>query len=212
MGRLAFIFNTNNLILLSAIFGVIIGLQEIPSIESFARETSNVFMGLLKLISLPVIFLAIVATVGGMSNSESLKKIGRKTLFYTLLTTLLSAAVALIIYLIVDPAASMRMANLSVDGASLPKQKGSYWSFLLASVPHNIVQPFLEHNVMGVLFLSVIISFAMLALPEKEKQTTVKLVRELFQITLQLARYILTLIPLAVAAFVIKLDNRFLFE
>ena len=97
----------------------------------------------------------------------------------------------------------MRMANLSVDGASLPKQKGSYWSFLLASVPHNIVQPFLEHNVMGVLFLSVIISFAMLALPEKEKQTTVKLVRELFQITLQLARYILTLIPLAVAAFVI---------
>ena len=56
MGRLAFIFNTNNLILLSAIFGVIVGLQEIPSIESFARETSNVFMGLLKLISLPVIF------------------------------------------------------------------------------------------------------------------------------------------------------------
>ena len=51
-------------------------------------------------------------------------------------------------------------------------EQGSYWSFLYKSIPTDFVTPFLEGNVLGVLFLAGIIGLAMQGLPNKEHHKT----------------------------------------
>ena len=64
-----------------------------------AETVSQLFINLLKLVSLPIIFLSIVSTAAGMENIEQIKRLGQKVIKYTLLTTLLAATIALgIIY------------------------------------------------------------------------------------------------------------------
>ncbi len=68
-----------------------------------AKLFSGIFISLLKLISLPLVFLSIVSTISGLKDSIKIKILVKKTLFYTLLTTIIAAFVALSFYLLIDP-------------------------------------------------------------------------------------------------------------
>lgn len=72
-------------------------------IFEIAKLFSDIFISLLKLISLPLVFLSIVSTISGLKDSIEIKVLVKKTLFYTLLTTIIAAFVALLFYLLIDP-------------------------------------------------------------------------------------------------------------
>ena len=167
---------------------------------------ANLFINLLKLISLPLIFLSIVSTIGGMKNIQTARSLGGKFLSYTLLTTVVAASVALILYVIVDPASHANLdhfvgADHSVASGNL--KKGSYWNFLLASIPSNPIDPFTESNVLGVLFLALLISAALIALPDTKKSVVNEFFSGLLAVVLKIASYIMLLMPLAVFSFMI---------
>ncbi|XP_066251698.1 uncharacterized protein [Euwallacea similis] len=61
-------------------------------IFEIAKLFSDIFISLLKLISLPLVFLSIVSTISGLKDSIEIKVLVKKTLFYTLLTTIIAAA------------------------------------------------------------------------------------------------------------------------
>ncbi len=73
-------------------------------IFEIAKLFSDIFISLLNLISLPLVFLSIVSTISGLKDSIEIKVLVKKTLFYTLLTTIIAAFVALSFYLLIDPA------------------------------------------------------------------------------------------------------------
>ncbi len=97
-----------------------------------------------------------------MENIDQIKQLGQKVIKYTLLTTVFAASIALLLFIVVDP---VKGSSFLVDtNSSEISSQPNYLSFFVKIIPSNIVQPFNENNVIGVLFLAILLSFATLSL------------------------------------------------
>lgn len=190
----------SHLILLAAFaLGIFSGLFPISWITQTATATSDIFIKLLKLISLPIIFLSITSTISGMKDFNEMRRIGRKVVVYTIGTTIVAATVALILYQFIQPAKSI--ISLAGESALESSKQSSYLSFVLDIVPSNIIQAFIDNNVIGIAFVAILFSFAILCLPVEQKQFLHKMFSSLFAATLKVTGFIIALMPLAIWAF-----------
>lgn len=186
-------------VLLSIILAVISYYLHNDFIFSGAKFISDIFISLLKLISLPLVFFSITATISGLKNSIEIKVLAKKTLFYTLLTTTVAALIALSIYLLISPA-NKHLAISSIENTNAKSH--SYFSYLYSLIPSNFVQVFLDNNVAGSILLAFLIGFAVISLPLQKQDILHQIFSALFDTLLIMARHILKLMPLAVWAFI----------
>lgn len=163
--------------------------------ENAAVIISDIFMRLMRLLSVPVIFFALLSTFLGLS---SLKRMGGRVVTYTTLTTMLSATVALVMYRLFNPTLPGHLT-----GEYPPLPEANYQSFVLHIVPGNLLEPFLQGNVMGVMFLALIIGFAFLSLPEDHRAPLRGVVEGFFQALMVMVRWLVKIMPLAVWAFMV---------
>jgi len=166
-----------------------------------ADGISQIFMNLLKLVSLPIIFLSITHVATGMESFETIKQMGRKVICYTLLTTVLAATIGLILFLVIDPVEKGAFPIMGQGVDEVAKGSKNYWQYLLDIVPSNAVRPFVENNVIGVLFLAIIIALASFSLKREQRKMLHTLFSSLFTLFMQITSYIVRFIPLALFAF-----------
>jgi Na+/H+-dicarboxylate symporter len=194
------------LLILALVAGLITGFYPVPALVSTADTLAMIFVNLLKLISLPLIFLAIVSTITQMADRAELRLYGGTVLKYTLLTTVIAASIGLALFLWLNP---VGLAHEFPQVAIVDVPQGSYYDYLIASIPSNIIKPFSEGNVIAVLLLALLFSFATIHLPEAQKTFLNTLFTSLFAAILQIARAILKFIPLAIWAFITQFVVQF---
>lgn len=186
--------------LLALLLGVGTGLLGFMPLIKTASVISMIFVNLLKLISIPLIFLALVSTITQMTHGSEFRILGTKVLKYTLITTLLAALIGLIVFLLLKPVTHPE--TLLDVTETVETSHGTYWDYLLGSIPANLIQPFSEGNVIAVLILALMIGFATLALPTEQRGYLGQLFGSLFAAFLQIAKVILWFIPIVIWAFV----------
>jgi Na+/H+-dicarboxylate symporter len=192
--------NPNLFFAFATVLGIIAGCIQDPFIFRLADTLSQLFINLLKLVSLPIIFLSIVSTASGMENMEQIKRLGQKVMKYTLLTTLCAATIALALFIGIDPVRGNIVSALETTAAH-PAQP-SYWSFFIHIVPSNIVQPFNENNVIGVLFLAMLLSFAIVTLPSQPRTVLHSFFSSIYAAIMTITRWIVAIMPIAIWAFI----------
>lgn len=193
--------NFNVYLALGTIIGLFAGLANIPILETTASVVSEIFINLLKLVSLPIIFLSIVSTASGMESVEEIKAIGKKVMKYTFLTTIIAASIALGIFTLIDP---VRSSIASTEQIELPPSGSlpGYFRFLVDLIPSNILQPFTENSVIGVLFLAMLLSFAILTLPLEKRKVLNTFFSGLYSAIMKITTWIVCLMPIAIGAFI----------
>lgn len=192
------LLNSNTYFAIATLLGLFTGYIHHPFLYSLAETVSTVFINLLKLVSLPIIFLSIVSTASGMESISEIKNLGKKVIKYTLLTTLLAATVALILFVIIDPVRN----NLNAQPLEQIQGQPGYLVYLLKTIPSNIVQPFSENNVIGVLLLALLLSVATLALPTANRQTLHQFFSSLYAAIMKVTTWVVKLMPFAIWAFI----------
>jgi Na+/H+-dicarboxylate symporter len=186
--------------LLALLLGLVTGYVAWMPLLKVASFISTVFISLLKLISIPLIFLAIVATITQMENMQEFRMMGGKVLKYTLITTVLAASIGLGLFLLINPVTNPALMLGTVEVVATPE--GTYWDYLFKNIPSNMITPFSEGNVIAVLILALMMSFAILALPAKQKGFLNEMFSSLFAAILQIAKTVLWFIPIVIWAFV----------
>ncbi|MDG7056209.1 MAG: dicarboxylate/amino acid:cation symporter [Wolbachia endosymbiont of Meromenopon meropis] len=160
---------------------------------------SYIFISLLKLISLPLVFLSIVSTVSELKDLFRIKILLKKTFFYTLLTTIIAAFVALSFYLLMDPARKT-FVNNTIENVS--NENYNYFSYLKSLVPSNFIQIFLENNVIGSILIAFLMSGAITSLSREKQNLLHKIFSALFDVLLKIAQWLLNFIPFATWSFI----------
>ena len=143
--------------------GLLCGAYPLPYQHVFATAAMTLFMNALRLVSLPIVFLAVATTIMGMPSLGELALLGRRTLRYTVLTTLLSASVALALFVAIRP----RLQLFAVAAAPVAQPGGGYLEHLVHIVPQSLFQPFLEGNVTAILLMAAAFGAAMLTLEDR---------------------------------------------
>lgn len=192
------LFNGNVYFALATLLGLLAGVWEIPYTHVTATTVSQLFINLLKLVSLPIIFLSIVSTASGMESVHEIKHIGKKVVKYTLLTTLIAATVALILFVTINPVRTLAAAGVE----QTVEHQGSYFNYLMKTIPSNFLHPFVDNNVIGVLFLAMLLSLATLSLPQNNRQVLHSFFSSLYAAIMKITTWIIKLMPFAIWAFI----------
>jgi len=192
--------NPNLFFAVATFLGILAGCMHNTFIFTVADTVSQLFINLLKLVSLPIIFLSIVSTASGMESMQQIKFLGQKVVKYTLLTTLIAASVALFLFITIDPVQGQTIASENIEAAT--SSQPSYLKFFIQIVPSNIIQPFSENNVIGVLFLAMLLSFAIISLPIQHRTVLHAFFSGIYAAIIAITKWIVALMPIAIWAFV----------
>lgn len=193
------LLNQNITLPIALAVGTLIGFSDSSALYAASEGVADIFISLLKLVSLPIIFLSIVSTASSMGSVAEIRSLGKKVVKYTLFTTVIAATVALALFVLVDPVRT----TVTGGSAEIEAIQGvNYFAYLKTVVPSNIIKPFVDNNVIGVLFLAMLLSLAILTLPEKNRTLLHGLFSSLFQAIMKVTTWIIAFIPLATAAFI----------
>ncbi len=187
---------------LAVLFGVLSGLSGNAGLESISAFIADVFIKLFQCVSLPIIALSLIVTLSELGASKSMQAIWRRSLFYTLTTTLIAASVAALLYMLVQPSNIIAQANAA---AALPEvvQSTDYISYLLSLVPENIFSPFLERQVVGVLLVGIVVGIGIRHISDEAARTTfTHFFKGAHALFLTITTWIVAIIPLALFAFI----------
>ena len=135
-----------------------------------------------------------------MDSVQETKHIGKKVLFYTLVTTTIAATIALFVFIFLTPYLSG-----SVNLEAAVEVSKSYSTIVLELFPENFVQPFATGNAFGVVLIAFALGLSAQFLPLKQKHTLHSGFEALFNLFLTLAESITYILPIAAWAFMTEL-------
>lgn len=185
---------------LAIICGVINGLYPSEFGMDAARFISNVFIKLFKFISVPIIGITICTTISKIGSQKSQGFLWKRTLFYTLTTTILSATVAAIMYCIIAP---KNIITNEVVAKSGIENKSGYLTYLENVVPSNIVSPILEGNVLSVLLIAIVVGIAIVNIKNNDNRTMVcNFLDSIQEIAFYIVKLIIRLLPIGIFGFI----------
>ncbi|QSB05386.1 dicarboxylate/amino acid:cation symporter [Natronoglycomyces albus] len=148
-------------LLIGLAVGILAGLAarffELGWLTTTLAETGSMFVQLLFLIVPPLVFTAIVVSIASLRNVANAGRLVTKTLGWFLATSLIAVSVGITIGLVTNPGSGV---NLSTADTEAPDRVGGWTDFLSGIVPTNVVESFLEVNVLQIVFLAIAIGIA----------------------------------------------------
>jgi Na+/H+-dicarboxylate symporter len=194
------LFSTPLIYALMIGLGIASGLSDIAALKETGLLISDLFIKLFKCISLPIISLSIIVTLASYTANGSMKKVWQRTIKYTCSTTIVAAAISCLLYILIHP--SSVQVNLDAQTVKSASNLG-YLGYLANIIPTNLLSPFLEQQVIGVLFLSIIIGIAVRQIPNEESRTTLThFFKGAHSMFLVMTHWIIKIIPLGLFGFI----------
>ena len=189
------------------VVGAILGLLGLDRINDLMDFIATVYVRLFQLLAVPTIVLAVATTLASLGKGQEAGRIFRHTISYTLLTTIVAAAVGLLLYVVIAPG-QLELKTVETDSSlSTPSSQLSYIDHLLTVIPNNIVKPFLEGNVLSLLLLAATIGIALARMPKTEqKMVVVKFLHGLQDLLFMMIRGLIWTLPVGIVAFAAQLS------
>ena len=149
-------------IVLSVITGLLLTLlpegERTSLSENFLTPVADLFFGAIAAVSGPFIFLSVLGSICSMGNTETLGKIGKKTVGAILgYMTVAGLSLTLIATLF------FKVTLGGVSGSDFTKVLDLIYNI----VPANIFEPFINGNSLQIIFIAVLFGIAMLILSSK---------------------------------------------
>ncbi|WP_157140841.1 cation:dicarboxylate symporter family transporter, partial [Candidatus Liberibacter asiaticus] len=123
----------------SILIGIFSGTTDYVIFNETAEFIVNVFVRIFKFISLPLISLSLIVSLSKCVPEQGMGKLWGKTVFYTMLTTMLAASVALCTYGLISPSNMITKPDVAVNIGKM-----NFWNYVANLIPNNVVAPFLE--------------------------------------------------------------------
>ena len=190
------------------IVGGALGLLGLGWLNALMTFIATVYPRLFQFLAVPTIVLAVITTLASIGDQKDTGRIFRHALTYTLLTTVAAAAVGLVLFLLIHPG-NLPAAMVAGGQTSIPKNLGgeTYYDHILSVVPNNLVQPFLEANVLSLLLIAAAVGIALAKMRQGERRTTVlNLLLGLQDLLFMLIKGLIWTLPLGILAFAAQLS------
>lgn len=191
----------NATVAIATVVGLLTGYVDSPALNTLADAIAQIFINLLKLVSLPIIFLSILSTASRMEGMREVRSLGMRIGKYTFATTIIAATVALGLFVVINP------VNVNPEMAvalapSVSADNHSYWHYLINTIPSNIIQPFIDNNVIGVLLLALALSLAIITLPTHDRKVLHSFFSSLYAAIMKITTWLIAIMPVAIWAFI----------
>ena len=165
---------------------------------------ADIFLALLKMLIVPLILTSVITGVSSVGSGRDLGRLGAKTFGYYVLSSMLAIVVGLTLVNWIRPG----------DGASLGLQptsgfedvaEQSFWDILKRMVPSNLFEALQDNSQMlQVIFFALLFGIFITRTAQPHQSRVRDFFESALEVVMNLARFILTLIPYGVFALLVK--------
>lgn len=186
--------------LLIILLAILSGLEDLPVLKTLGLVIADVFVKIFKCLSLPIITFSIIVTLTQYHSGGSMRFVWRRTLCYTLMTTLVAASVSALLYAWIHPSMVLSAPHTELPVTSTPL---GYWQYFLMIIPSSFLAPFVENQIMSALLIGIVTGIGIRFIPETELQHAItQMVRALHALLMVLTQWVIKAIPVALFGFI----------
>lgn len=186
--------------------GILLGLPDNEIVNKVMNIIATIYTRLFRFLAVPTIVLAVITTLSSLGGSKEMGKMFRTTITYTLLTTAAAALVGMLLYIAVAPGNLPPEVVKAEAGTGTGGAGTSYADHLMSVIPDNMVKPFLDGNVLGLLLICFAAGIAISRMPENEpKHALLNVLNGLQDLLFTLIRWLIAVLPLGIVAFAAQL-------
>jgi len=179
----------------------------------------QIFLRLLFMLVLPLLFAALVSGIAEMGDIRALKRVGVKTLVYTVLLSSVAVVIALAVANGfrpgdgVDPALAQQLLADARENAgaiiSANAERPSGVAAFLNIIPNNVIAAASANDILAVMFFALVFGIGLLLVNTQQAQRLQEAIEGLFHVMMKLIGIVLKLAPIAVACFMFNLAALF---
>lgn len=207
-------------IIFGMLAGVIFGLLAIVfKWETFTvywiKPWGTIFLNLLKLVAVPLIFFSLVKGVSSLSDITKLSRIGLKTFFLFLVSTVLAITLGLMLVNMIEPGSSFpedRKAELQAEFSNDIVQKESLAEQVKGHGPLKIIVDMVPENVISaagdnsrmlqVIFFAILFGISLALIPQAKVITVRSLFEGIYEVIMKIIELIMKFAPFGVFALI----------
>lgn len=186
------------------------------------QPIGQVFLRLLFMLVLPLLFSALVIGIAELGDIASLKRVGVKTLIFTVVISSIAVVSALAVVNIfrpgdgVDPALARALLENARAGAqsivAASSGRASAVESVLAIVPSNIVSAAAANDILALMFFALFFGIGLMLVRSPASDQLKLVIEGLFEVSMRLIGIVIKMAPLAVACFMFNLAALFGWE
>jgi Na+/H+-dicarboxylate symporter len=184
------------------------------------QPIGQIFLRLLFMLVIPLLFSALVVGISEMGEVRSLKRVGLRTLAYTVIVSSIAVAISLAVVNVFEPgggvdrAAASEMLAESEGRAGEIVQAGaeqpSGIDAFVNIIPNNLVEVMGSNSaILSVMFFALFFGIGLMITDTPNARTLQRGFEGLFDVTMRLIMIVIKLAPIAVACFMFNLAALF---
>ena len=194
-------------IFIGLIGGLIVGIifnLFIP--HSYVRDTvfvdgifyvvGNGFIRLMKMLVVPLVFCSLVCGASAIGDTNSLGKIGIKTIVFYLFTTAFAVTVAITVATIVRPGIGLDMASIE-KGSDVVATSTSMVDTILNIIPENPINALAQGNMLQIILFALIVGILIAKMGEGANMIS-NLFNQLNDLMMEMTTMVMGLAPIGV--------------
>jgi len=179
----------------------------------------QIFLRLLFMLVIPLLFAALVVGIAEMGEVRALKRIGLRTLAYTVVVSSIAVGISLAAVNLlrpgdgVDPAAARELlaeggeGAASIVAASAESEAGV--NAFVAIVPNNVVAAMSNNDILAVMFFALFFGVGLLLVQTPRTEQLKNAVEGIFEVAMKLIGLVIQLAPIAIFCFMFNLSAQF---
>jgi DAACS family dicarboxylate/amino acid:cation (Na+ or H+) symporter len=184
------------------------------------QPIGQIFLRLIFMLVIPLLFSALVVGISEMGEVRSLKRVGLRTLFYTIIVSAIAVAVSLAVVNIFKPGAGVdreaaaemlagqadRAGEIVKTGVEQPSGVDAFVNI----IPNNLVEVMGSNSaILSVMFFALFFGIGLLLTDTPNARALKRGFEGLFDVTMRLILVVIKLAPIAVACFMFNLAALF---
>ena len=172
-----------------------------PSVAVQLKPLGDGFIGLVKMLIAPVIFLTVVLGVAGASDVKKVGRVGIKAILYFEVVSSFALVIGLVVVNVLKPGAGFNVDPSTLDAASVAHyaqqaHEQSTVQFLMHIIPKTFVDAFTgDGDLLQVLLLALLFGFALMHVGEAAKPV-INLLEALSQTFFRMIGMVMKLAPI----------------
>jgi len=164
----------------------------------------TIFVRLLKMVIVPLIFTSIVSGVSGIGDGKSLGRIGAKTFFYYLTTSLFAILVGLTLTNLLHPGVGVEFGATSTFDPSQLQKPGSPAEILIRMIPLNPIKAMSSGDMLGLIFFAIFLGVAITKIKSAHRDFVRNIFGSLFEAIMKLTEMVIKIAPFGVLGLITK--------
>jgi DAACS family dicarboxylate/amino acid:cation (Na+ or H+) symporter len=188
-------------------------------VDYVTNPIGQIFLRLLFMLVIPLLFSALVVGIAEMGEVRALKKVGLRTLLYTVVVS--GIAVALSIALVnllkpgegVDPVAARDLLARGAENAAgivaSSSEAKTGFQAVIAIVPNNLFLALSSNDILAVMFFALFFGIGLLLVQSPRTEALKDAIEGVFEVAMKLIGLVIQLAPLAIFCFMFNLAAQF---